>query len=209
LGDIKKLRGKAMKPLNIFLKTLLAAALVIELSAFAFSPFAHAQSTTCPAALRFSATAMLAEKPSSLCTFEGKVVLVVNTASQCGYTPQYDGLEKIYNRYARQGFVVVGFPANDFGGQEPGKNADIAKFCKVNYGVTFPMFEKLEQPLGKTPLFAHLSKETGTAPQWNFHKYLIDRSGKVQSFTSGVAPESAQLQKAIEAAIAQPAKKPS
>ena len=137
------------------------------------------------------------DQPRSLCEFAGKVVLVVNTASECGYTPQYDGLEKLYRKYRDRGLVVLGFPANDFGGQEPGSNKDIAAFCVNQYAIDFPMFAKID--LKKNPLYADLTKATGAAPRWNFHKYLIDRSGQqVQSFDTKVDPADPKLVGAIE-----------
>jgi len=137
------------------------------------------------------------EKPQSLCEYAGKVVLVVNTASQCGYTPQYEGLETLYRKYKDRGLVVLGFPANDFGGQEPGSNKEISEFCVNQYAIDFPMFAKID--LKKNPLYAELSKATGSAPRWNFHKYLIDRSGRqVQSFDTKVEPTDRKLVAAIE-----------
>jgi glutathione peroxidase len=150
----------------------------------------------CPALLNRSMDSIL-EQPQSLCQYAGKVVLVVNTASQCGYTPQYEGLETLYRKYKSRGLVVLGFPSNDFGGQEPGSNKDIAAFCVNQYAIDFPMFAKSE--LGKNPLFADLAKASGQAPRWNFHKYLLDRSGaKVQSFDTRVAPDDPKLVGAIE-----------
>ena len=141
------------------------------------------------------------EKPQSLCEYAGKVVLVVNTASQCGYTPQYEGLETLYRKYKDRGLVVLGFPANDFGGQEPGSNKEISAFCVNQYAIDFPMFAKID--LKKSPLYADLAEATGTAPRWNFHKYLIDRSGKqVQSFDTKVDPNDPKLVKQIEAMLA-------
>ena len=141
------------------------------------------------------------EKPQSLCEYAGKVVLVVNTASQCGYTPQYEGLETLYRKYKDRGLVVLGFPANDFGGQEPGSNKEISEFCVNQYAIDFPMFAKID--LKKNPLYAELTKATGTAPRWNFHKYLIDRSGKqVRSFDTRVAPNDPKLVQEIEKLLA-------
>jgi glutathione peroxidase len=137
------------------------------------------------------------EKTQSLCEYAGKVVLVVNTASQCGYTPQYDGLEALYRKYRERGLVVHGFPSNDFGGQEPGSNKEIETFCVNQYAIDFPMFAKTE--LKKNPLYTELAKATGAAPRWNFHKYLIDRSGgEVQSFDTKVDPNDPKLLAAIE-----------
>jgi glutathione peroxidase len=139
----------------------------------------------------------LDERRESLCQYAGKVLLVVNTASQCGYTPQYDGLEALYRKYRDRGLVVLGFPMNDFGGQEPGSNQEISSFCVNQYAVDFPMFAKTE--LRANPLYAELRKATGEAPQWNFHKYVVDRSGKrVQSFATRVEPDDPKLVNAIE-----------
>jgi glutathione peroxidase len=151
---------------------------------------------SCPALLDRSLSTIL-EKPQSLCEYAGKVVLVVNTASQCGYTPQYDGLESLYRKYKSRGLVVLGFPMNDFGGQEPGSNKQIAEFCVNQYAIDFPMFAKTD--LAANPLYKALTQETGQRPKWNFHKYLVDRSGRrVQSFDTRVAPEDPKLVSAIE-----------
>jgi glutathione peroxidase len=150
----------------------------------------------CPALLDRSMDSLL-ERPQSLCEYAGKVVMVVNTASQCGYTPQYDGLEAVYRKYKARGLVVLGFPMNDFGGQEPGSNKQISQFCVNQYAIDFPMFAKTD--LKANPFYRDLTKATGQAPQWNFHKYLVDRSGAhVQSFGSGVTPEDPKLLAAIE-----------
>jgi len=157
---------------------------------------AAAASAACPPLLDRSMDSLL-EKPQSLCEYAGKVVLVVNTASQCGYTPQYDGLEALYRKYKDRGLVVLGFPANDFGGQEPGSNKEISAFCVNQYAIDFPMFAKID--LKKSPLYTELTKATGSAPRWNFHKYLIDRSGKqVQSFDTKVEPNDPRLVSAVE-----------
>ena len=126
----------------------------------------------------------------SLCAYHGKVVLVVNTASQCGYTGQYNGLQALYKKYGRQGFVVLGFPANDFGGQEPGGNAAIKDFCESRYQVDFPLFAKVGVTAANAnPFYEALAKATGERPRWNFHKYLIDRIGmRALSFGSQVDP---------------------
>lgn len=136
--------------------------------------------------------------------FKGRVVMVVNTASQCGYTSQYKGLEVLYRKYKDKGFVVLGFPSNDFGGQEPGSNAEVKKFCELRYKVTFPMFAKVNitsQPI--SPVYDFLTnrnpnKETRKTPGWNFHKYVIDKKGQVVSaLASSVEPESAEVEKLI------------
>ena len=125
---------------------------------------------------------------------------MVNTASQCGYTPQYEGLEKLYKRYKDRGLVVLGFPSNDFGAQEPGSNKEIASFCVNQYAVEFPMFAKTAvRGAQANPLFAELARASGAEPRWNFHKYLVDRSGRqVTSFDTKVAPGDPKLVAAIE-----------
>ena len=136
-----------------------------------------------------------------LCSaYQGQVILVVNTASKCGYTYQYDGLEKLYDEYRERGFVVLGFPSNDFANQEPGSEGEIQSFCRLTYGIRFPMFEKtsLRGP-SANPFFTKLHEQTGEYPQWNFHKYLIDRSGRVlRSFPSAVDPNDPAIRKSIE-----------
>jgi glutathione peroxidase len=158
-----------------------------------------ASPAACPALLNHKVTTLL-DQASSLCQFEGKVLLVVNTASQCVFTPQYEGLERLYRRYKDRGLVVLGFPSNDFGSQEPGANGEIAQFCQLNYGVSFPMFSKTEVTGAKTnPFYAQLGARSGSRPQWNFHKYLIDRSGeRVAGFESEIEPGDARLVSAIE-----------
>jgi len=138
-----------------------------------------------------------------LSAYKGKVALVVNVASQCGFTPQYAGLEKLYEQYKDKGFVILGFPSNDFGGQEPGTSAEIKKFCSTKYNVTFPMFEKVKtKGPGQSPIYTLLTQKG--EPQWNFHKYLIDKHGSVTAaFPSKVAPDSPELRQAIDAALKQ------
>jgi glutathione peroxidase len=140
------------------------------------------------------------ETPQNLCQFQGKVILVVNTASFCGFTGQYEGLEKIYAKYKDQGFVVLGFPSNDFGQQEPGSNKEIADFCKNTYDVKFPMFAKSSvSGSNPNPLFKMLIAKTGTTPKWNFYKYLIDRNGNVvDSYGSMTKPTSSTITTEIE-----------
>jgi glutathione peroxidase len=144
-------------------------------------------------------------KPVNLCDYAGKVVLAVNTASYCGNTPQYKGLEALYSKYKDQGLVVIGFPANDFGSQEPGTAKEIKDFCELTYGVKFPMIEKTSVVPGKAnPVFAELTRMTGDAPEWNFHKYLLSRDGKrAVSFSARTKPESAEVVKQIEALLAE------
>jgi len=131
---------------------------------------------------------------------QGKVVLVVNTASKCAYTPQYDGLEKLYERYRERGLVVAGFPSNDFAGQEPGTEPQIREFCRLTYAVEFPMFEKVRvRGAAADPFYSYLAREAGEAPRWNFHKYLLDRDGRVvASFPSNVRPDDRRLVAMIE-----------
>lgn len=159
----------------------------------------HQAAYACPELLnhRFRT---LQGKQENLCAYQGRVLLVVNTASFCGYTPQYKGLQALYQKYRKQGLVVLGFPANDFGRQEPGSDQEIAQFCQKNYQVSFPMFSKsVVRGPGSNPFFAQLHQKTGEAPLWNFHKYLIDRSGeKVFSFGSSVSPEDPVLIRTLE-----------
>ena len=139
-------------------------------------------------------------------TYGGQVLLVVNTASKCGFTPQYDGLEALHNKLKGRGFAVLGFPSNDFRGQEPGSEKEIKEFCRLTYGVKFPMFEKTSV-VGEqaSPFYKSLTESTGVAPGWNFHKYLIDRNGNVvASFGSRVKPDDAEMLGKIEVLLAQP-----
>ncbi|MCZ4305029.1 glutathione peroxidase [Zoogloeaceae bacterium G21618-S1] len=159
---------------------------------------------SCPALLDHAFTPLLATQPERLCQFSGRVVLVVNTASRCAFTPQYDGLERLYARYRERGLVVVGFPSNDFGEQEPGSGKQIADFCQTTYGVTFPLHAKTTVVGAQShPFYLQLAAQTGQAPRWNFHKYLIDRSGsQVRSFASGVQPDDPALVAHIEKLLA-------
>ncbi len=162
-------------------------------------------SAACPKLLQHSFPRLQDEKPQALCQYAGKVLLVVNTASYCGFTPQYEGLEALYAKYGPQGLVVLGFPTNDFGQQEPKDGKEIADFCFNTYGVKFPMFTKSVVKPGPNanPLFAQLTLATGKAPGWNFHKYLVGRDGQpIGSFGSNVTPTGAQLVGAIEKALA-------
>jgi glutathione peroxidase len=149
-------------------------------------------------------TKTLEGQPAELRAYAGKVALVVNVASQCGYTPQYAGLEKLYEDLKGRGFVVLGFPSNDFGGQEPGTATEIRQFCSLNYDVSFPLFEKVVTKAGpgQSPVYATLQKQSGELPSWNFAKYLVGKDGKVVKFyKSGVKPDDAGLRKDIEAAL--------
>ncbi|MDE2427205.1 MAG: glutathione peroxidase [Burkholderiales bacterium] len=183
---------------------LLASALIAGstcTTVFAAAPAA------CPAILKHTFNRLQDDKPQDLCQYQGKVALVVNTASYCGFTSQYQGLEAMYAKYSSKGLVVLGFPSNDFGKQEPGDSKQIADFCYNTYGVKFPMFAK-SSVHGKdvNPLHAELIKATGTTPKWNFYKYLIDRQGKVvAAYSSLTTPDDSQLVADIEKALAQKA----
>jgi len=181
--------------------TLFIATIATILSTMAAS--SHSAEPPCPAILEHK-FANLMDESISLCQFRGKVILIVNTASECGYTPQYEGLEKLYRRYRDRGFVVLGFPANDFGGQEPGSNKQIAQFCQVNYGITFPVFAKTTVVgVNANALYRQLAARTGQPPAWNFHKYLVDKSGaRIQAFESAVEPEDRRLIGEIEKLLA-------
>ena len=159
----------------------------------------------CPALLAHSFPRLQDEQSQDLCDFAGKVLLVVNTASYCGFTTQYEGLERLYAKYASRGLVVLGFPSNDFGQQEPGNSQQIGELCFNTYGVRFPMFVKTQvSGAGANPLYAELARLTGERPRWNFHKYLIDRQGRpTGSYGSIITPESRTLVNAIERALAQ------
>jgi glutathione peroxidase len=141
--------------------------------------------------------------PAPLSAYQGKVALLVNVASQCGYTPQYAGLQKLYEKYKDQGFVVLGFPANNFGAQEPGTNQEIKTFCTRNYSVTFPMYSKISvKGSDKAPLYKFLTESGGGEVKWNFTKFLVDANGKVIGrFESAVEPDSAELTGAVEKAL--------
>ncbi len=161
---------------------------------------------SCPAGLNHQFKRLQDGKSVSLCDYRGKVILVVNTASKCGFTPQFEGLERVFGRYEKQGLVVLGFPSADFGGQELESNAQIADFCRLTYAVDFPMFEKSSvRGEAANPLFQDLARRTGSPPRWNFHKYLIDRRGeRVLAFGTRVNPESPELLAALEQMLAAP-----
>ena len=163
--------------------------------------------TPCPSLWQHEFKRLQDEAPQAMCQYAGRVALVVNTASYCGFTSQYEGLEALYARYQARGLVVLGFPSNDFGRQEPGSAKEIADFCFNTYGVKFPMFSKtVVVGAGRSPLYAALAKASGETPQWNFHKYLVDRQGRViGSFASSVTPNDKNLLAAIERALQAPA----
>ena len=201
--------------MNIFIKKLLshnwffACTLCMAFSAQAQTPSDNTALTTaatpanCPAILQHQFTRLQDESPQNLCQYAGKVILVVNTASYCGFTNQYEGLEALYAKYQSKGLVVLGFPSNDFGKQEPGNAKQIADFCFNTYGVKFPMFSKsVVSGPDKNAFYKALETATNQEPRWNFHKYLIDRNGKViDHFYSTTAPQSGKITKAIEKAL--------
>jgi glutathione peroxidase len=168
------------------------------------TPSPGAADDGCPPLLRHTLNNLQTGQPQSLCQYSGKVVLIVNTASFCGFTNQYEGLEALYRKYRDRGLVVLGFPSNDYGAQEPGSNKEIADFCRTTYGIQFPMFEKTAGTrLVAHPLYAELVAKTGQAPRWNFHKYLVDRTGRhIESFGSTVEPGQRTFVATIERMLA-------
>lgn len=161
--------------------------------------------TACPTLLNHTFPRLQDDVPQSLCQYQGQVVLVINTASYCGFTRQYEGLEKLYSKYKDRGLVVLGFPSNDFGNQEPGSNKEIAEFCSNTFGVKFPMLAKTSVKGGNAnPLFKQLAQQS-ESPGWNFHKYMIGRDGKlIRTFSSLVSPTDRRLTNEIERALAAP-----
>lgn len=179
------------------------ALLVAGVLAAAASPAQAAGPAACPALLQHTFPRLQDEKPQSLCQYSGRVLLVVNTASFCGFTQQYEGLEALHARYRDRGLVVLGFPSNDFL-QESGSNKDIAAFCENTFGVKFPMFGKSAvRGSDANPLFRQLAAQTGKAPTWNFHKYLVGRDGKVVAhWGSRTGPSDPALLRALEQQLA-------
>ena len=172
------------------MKTL--AALLLALAAM------NAEAAPCSSLLSHKVSNILGET-QDLCEHAGKVVLVVNTASECGYTPQYKGLQALHEKYRKRGLVILGFPSNDFGKQEPGSNKEIAEFCDRTYAVKFEMFGKTSVAPGASALYDGLATATGERPKWNFHKYLVSRDGKTAvSFPSKVEPESPEFVAKVE-----------
>lgn len=189
--------------------TTLSLAAVVTLAAAAPTPRQQASAgrvaSTGPAVSSFYdlRTASLLGEPADLGSYRGKVTLVVNVASACGYTPQYEGLEKLHRELSGKGFAVLGFPSNDFGGQEPGTAQEIATFCRLTYDVTFPMFAKVSTLAGprQSPIYQFLGA-TGNLPAWNFSKYVVGKDGKVVAFfPSEVTPEAPALRNAIAKAL--------
>jgi glutathione peroxidase len=174
----------------------------LALAATLLATSLFAAERTLPMSLHDLSLRTLDGQEQSLSTYKGKVVLAVNVASECGYTPQYAGLQKLYTEYKDRGLVILGFPCNQFGSQEPGEAPQIQAFCQKNYGVTFPLFQKLDvKGAAKAPVYQFLTAKFGE-PAWNFHKYLVGKDGQVlQAFPSKVTPESAELRTAIEAAL--------
>ena len=154
----------------------------------------------CPTLLNHTFASLQDGKPMPLCQYAGKVILVVNTASYCGFTSQYDGLEKLYARLKDKGLVVLGFPSNDFGQQEPGTEKEIADFCRLTYDVEFPMVGKtVVKGKGANPFYLKLAEITGSTPKWNFHKYLINRDAtQVVAYTSLTKPDDKDLLRQID-----------
>lgn len=167
---------------------------------------APAAAAACPALLRHEFPRLQDDAPQNLCQYAGKVLLVVNTASYCGFTSQYEGLEQLYARYQSKGLVVLGFPSNQFGSQEPGSSKEIADFCFNAYGVKFPMFAKTDVRGDQANAFyKELARATGTTPKWNFYKYVVDRKGQpVEAFSSMTAPTDGKLIKLLEKLLASP-----
>ena len=181
----------------------LPAALFVGIFSASAAQATTSASSGCPAVLQQNVLRLQDEKPQSLCQYAGKVVVVVNTASFCGFTSQYEGLEALHTKYKDQGLVVLGFPSNDFS-QETGSNKQIAEFCENTFGVKFPMFTKTSVS-GKdaSPLFKQLSAKSGTAPKWNFYKYVISRNGQnVEGFNSMADPKSKSFIREIEKQLA-------
>ncbi|MCC2675062.1 MAG: putative glutathione peroxidase [Ramlibacter sp.] len=194
---------KLQTVLALALGALLAPALPAATPAAPGPAPAATSDAACPALLRHTFPRLQDEKPQSLCQYQGKVLLVVNTASFCGFTYQYEGLEKLHARYKDRGLVVLGFPSNDFA-QEKGSNKEIADFCENTFGVKFPMFGKTAvRGSDANALFKELAAQTGRAPLWNFHKYLIGRDGKVvANYASLTKPDDASLVKMLEQQLA-------
>lgn len=181
-----------------------AVSAVLALSVWPLAVAANPAQPACPPLLNKTFPRLQDEKPQSLCQYSGKVLLVVNTASYCGFTDQYKGLEALNAKYKDKGLVVLGFPTNDFGGQEPGSGRQIAEFCSNTYGVKFPMFAKSTVKGDQAnPLFSELTAASGTRPKWNFYKYLVGRDGKViDAYSSMTSPEDRDLVRDIEKALA-------
>jgi glutathione peroxidase len=203
-----------MKYHTPFARTLQATALGLFYSSAALAqapaasspakPVVAAPSAMCPAILQHEFPRLQDDAPQNLCQYAGKVLLVVNTASYCGFTSQYEGLEALHAKYQGKGLEVLGFPSNQFGKQEPGSSKEIADFCFNTYGVKFPMFAKSDvKGADRNALYTDFFKATKVEPTWNFHKFLVDRNGKVAaSYPSNVEPDNSNLVAALEKALA-------
>jgi glutathione peroxidase len=168
----------------------------------AFAALALPAAAACPPLLDQRMSTLRGE-PANLCQYQDKVLVVVNTASYCGFTKQYEGLEALYQKYKGQGLVVLGVPSNDFGAQEPGSNEQVADFCERTFKVRFPMLEKsVVSGKDAIPLYRMLAERTGQSPRWNFHKYVVSRRGEpLEAFASAVAPEDPRFVAAVEKAL--------
>jgi glutathione peroxidase len=176
---------------------------LLGMALLAVAPQAWTAPSACPGLLNHSFPRLQDDAPQNLCQYQGKVLIIVNTASFCGFTPQYEGLEKLYSRYKEKGLVVLGFPSNDFGNQEPGSNQKIAEFCTNTFGVKFPMFAKSSVRGGQSNALFRSLAQMSEAPGWNFHKYILDRQGRlVRSYSSQVQPDDRRLIADIERALA-------
>jgi glutathione peroxidase len=178
-----------------------ALALIFTAAIGGLHPAMATANPECAPALNFEMRRLASDETVRLCdAYQGKVVLVVNTASKCGFTGQYEGLEALYEQYKDRGLVVLGFPSNDFANQEPGSEEEISKFCRLTYSVKFPMFEKIHVKKGKAdPLYDYLAQQAGIYPKWNFYKYLIGRDGEVVDYFSSITgPQSGKMVDAIE-----------
>jgi glutathione peroxidase len=194
------MRHPFLQPLSLLAAAALACLLPAAAGAQAVAPAgSSAGAAGCPPILQHTFPRLQDEKPQALCQYAGKVVLVVNTASFCGFTPQYKGLEALDSKYRSRGLVVLGFPSNDFA-QETGTNKEIAEFCENTFGVKFPMFAKSSvRGADANPLFKELAQASGTTPKWNFYKYLISRDGKVvESYSSMTSPDDRGFVREVE-----------
>ena len=199
------MRIHLLTALTFLAMALTAGAALTRAHAQPALPAAPSKAPPCPVVLQQTVARLQDEKPQSLCQYSGKVVVVVNTASFCGFTPQYKGLEALHDKYQSRGLVVLGFPSNDFS-QESGSNKEIADFCESTFGVKFPMFTKTSVS-GKdaSPLFRQLASATSTPPRWNFYKYIISRDGSaVTAFNSMTEPGSSKFLAEIEKQLAKP-----
>lgn len=184
--------------------TGLLSALCINAAIAGSAVTTNTEKATCMNIYQFTVPDLIDENPVDFCrAYAGKVLIIVNTASKCGFTGQYEGLEALYREFGDQGLVVLGFPSNQFGNQEPGTAEEIQNFCRVTYGVQFPMFAKTHVRKGDAdPLWTYLGETSGTYPKWNFYKYLINREGEVVDvFSSVTSPESRRFRKAVKALL--------